>query len=93
MPQNSKNPNKQIKRFKYFQFFTYLKQAASEALKALLDEYEKVGGYLKKPSYADFKAHFHSDTRLTDALKFYDMEKFFNVKLEKFQKELKDGDC
>ncbi len=57
-----------------------------------MDEYEKVGGYLKKPSYTDFKAHFHSDTRLTDALKFYDMEKFFNVKLEKFQKELKDGE-
>lgn len=66
------------------------KKSAQEALKALLDEYEKAGGYLKKPSYTDFKAHFHNDTRLTDALKFYDMEKFFNAKLEKFQKDLKD---
>jgi len=66
------------------------KKSAQEALKALLDEYEKIGGYLKKPSYSDFKAHFHNDTRLTDALKFYDMEKFFNAKLENFQKDLKD---
>jgi hypothetical protein len=62
-----------------------------EFIKELLNEYEKADGFRKKPTYVEFKKHFANDKRLVEALTAFDVEKYFNAKLEVVQKKLIDG--
>ena len=61
-------------------------------MKAILDEYEKMEGFVKKPSYVDFRKHFQNDKRYAECLRFFDVEKYFTAKLEKVQKDIRDGE-
>ena len=58
----------------------------------LLNDYQKAGGFVEKPSYQEFKKFFENDKRLVESMRCFEVEKYFNVKLEKVQKDIKDGE-